>query len=216
MKNYGLCIVALAGVLLFPPVLPLGNRCVSAAELVTQTTGYDSLFGFGRQSIGISGGHGLALPIGGTSGEGLRDVQFIYLSPRWGIGISDPMGENSWFRGNFDLIVEGTFLYSFEPKDGIAGGITPLVRYNFLTDTRLIPFVQVGAGLLALDFGLKRHADGLNFTLQGGVGIHYFIWDRAALTGEWRFHHLSNADRHRRNAGINSSVLLFGVTGFLR
>ncbi|HEU4345187.1 MAG TPA: acyloxyacyl hydrolase [Candidatus Binatia bacterium] len=215
MKKRGLFIVALAGVL-FSPVLTLSNRCASAAELVTQSAGYDSLFGFGRQSIGISAGHGLALPIGGTAGEGLRDVQFIYLSPRWGVGISDPMGGNRWFRGNFEFLVEGVFLYEFQPKNGIAGGITPLVRYNFLTGNRLIPFVQAGAGILALDFDLKRHADGLNFTLQGGAGIHYFIWDRAALTGEWRFHHLSNADLHRRNAGINSSVVLFGITLFLR
>jgi hypothetical protein len=69
---------------------------------------------------------------------------------------------------------------------------------------------------LALKADLKFQADGLNFTPQGGVGVHYFIFDRASLTAEWRFHHLSNAGIHERNVGINSSLVLFGVTYFLR
>lgn len=113
-------------------------------------------------------------------------------------------------------MVEGTFLYGFEPNDGIGGGITPLFRYNFLAGDRLIPFVQFGAGVLALDFDLRRQADGINFTPQAGLGFHYFLSERTAITGEWRYHHISNAGIHRDKSGINSSVVLLGVTFFLR
>ena len=146
----------------------------------------------------------------------MRDLQFLYLAPRWGIGLSDPIGGNSWYRGNFELILEGTFLYSFEPKSGIAGGLTPLIRYNFLAGDRLVPFAQLGAGILVLDFDLRRQADGFNFTLQSGLGFHYFLSERTALTGEWRYHHISNAGINRPNIGINGSVVLFGVTVFLK
>lgn len=176
----------------------------------------DGLFGFGRQSIGISAGHGLALPIGGSRGTELDNTQFLYLAPRWTIGISDPIGGHSLFRGNFELVLEGALHYIFKPKNGFAGGLTPLVRYNLLTGARWIPFVQAGAGLLALNADLKLQPDGLNFTPQIGLGLHYFIFDRTSLTAEWRFHHLSNAGIHDRNVGINSSLVLFGVTYFLR
>lgn len=194
----------------------LKNGEAVAADAAEERGTYESAFGFGRQSLGISGGYGLALPVGGTDGPELEDIQFVYATPRWGIGISDPLGGRSWYRGNFEFLLEGTFLYMFEPKSGIAGGIAPGLRYNFLTDTRLIPFFFAGVGFIALDADLDRQSDGLNFILQSGVGLHYFISQQTALTGEWRFHHISNARIHDKNAGINSSLFMLGVTFFLR
>lgn len=208
-------IVFLAAVIALPG-LALKNGEALAADAADQPGSYESAFGYGKQSLGISGGHGLALPVGGTDGPELKDIQFVYATPRWGIGISDPLGGRSWYRGNFELVLEGTFLYMFEPKSGIAGGIAPGVRYNFLTNTRFIPFFFAGVGFIALDADLARQSDGLNFIVQSGVGLHYFMSQRTALTGEWRFHHISNASIHDRNAGINSSLFMLGLTFFLR
>jgi lipid A 3-O-deacylase len=193
-----------------------GFESQTGHALAAQPGSYDSAFGFGKQSLGISGGYGLALPVGGTDSPELEDIQFVYVTPRWGVGISDRLGDRSWYRGNFELILEGTFLYIFEPKSGRAGGLAPVFRYNFLTGTRIVPFLQAGAGVIALDADLERQADGLNFILQSGLGLHFFISQSTALTGEWRFHHISNAGIHNRNAGINSSLFMLGVTFFLR
>ncbi len=193
----------------------LKNGEAVAADAADQPRTYESAFGYGKQSLGISGGYGYALPVGGSHAPVLEDIQFVYATPRWGIGISDPLGGRSWYRGNFELILEGTFLYMFEPNPGIAGGIAPGLRYNFLTGTRFIPFFHAGVGFIALDADLARQADGLNFIVQSGVGLHYFISQRTALTGEWRFHHISNAGIHGKNAGINSSLFMLGLTFFL-
>ena len=198
------------------PGFGLESGAALAADAADQPGTYGSAFGFGRQSLGISAGHGLALPVGGTDSPEMEDIQFVYVTPRWGIGITDPLGGRSWYRGNFELMLEGTFLYMFEPKSGIAGGIAPGLRYNFLTGTRFIPFLHAGVGFIALDADLARQSDGLNFILQSGVGLHYFLSQSTALTGEWRFHHISNANIHDRNAGINSSLFLLGLTFFLR
>jgi lipid A 3-O-deacylase len=192
------------------------NGRALAAGSAEQPGTYDSAFGFGKQSLGLSGGYGFALPVGGTDAPELEDIQFVYVTPRWGVGISNPLGERSWYRGNFELLLEGTFLYMFEPKSGIAGGLAPMLRYNFLTGGRVIPFLQAGAGVIALDADLSRQSDGLNFILQSGVGLHFFLSQSTALTGEWRFHHISNASIHDKNAGINSSLFMLGVTFFLR
>jgi lipid A 3-O-deacylase len=194
----------------------LKNDEAVAANAADQPGTYDSAFGYGKQSLGISGGYGLALPVGGTDAPELEDIEFVYVTPRWSVGITDPLGGRSWYRGNFELLLEGTFLYMLEPKSGIAGGIAPGLRYNFLTGTRVIPFLQAGVGFIALDADLTRQSDGLNFILQSGLGLHYFISQRTALTGEWRFHHISNASIHDRNAGINSSLFMLGLTFFLR
>jgi hypothetical protein len=194
----------------------LKNSDAVAADAAGQRGTYELAFGYGKQSLGISGGYGLAVPIGGTDAPEMEDIEFAYVTPRWGIGISDPLGGRSWYRGNFEFVLEGTFLYMSEPKSGIAGGIAPGLRYNFLTGTRFIPFFFAGVGFIALDADLARQSDGLNFILQSGVGLHYFISQQTALTGEWRFHHISNASIHDKNAGINSSLFMLGVTFFLR
>lgn len=209
-------VVVLIAAMVALPGFALNNGHASAADAADQPATYDSAFGFGKQSLGISGGYGFALPVGGTDAPELEDIEFVYVTPRWGVGITDPLGGRSWYRGNFELLLEGTFLYMLEPKSGIAGGLAPGVRYNFLTGTRIIPFLQVGVGFIALDADLARQSDGLNFIVQSGLGLHYFITQRTALTGEWRFHHISNANIHDRNAGINSSLVMLGVTFFLR
>ena len=210
---FRLVIVLIAAVIALPGFALKNGEVADAAD---QPSTYESAFGYGRQSLGISGGHGMALPVGGTDSPEMEDIQFVYATPRWGIGITDPLGGRSWYRGNFELVLEGTFLYMFEPKSGIAGGIAPGLRYNFLTNTRFIPFFHAGVGFIALDADLTRQSDGLNFILQSGVGLHYFISQSTALTGEWRFHHISNASIHDRNAGINSSLFMLGLTFFLR
>ena len=174
------------------------------------------LFGLGTQEVGMVVGYGFPIRIGGTRDEELREIQYIYAAPQWGIGITHPIGGDSWWRGNFELVLEGTFIGNFEPKGGVAVGLTGLIRYNFLPDWKVIPFLEVGGGLLYVDMDFKERSDGLNFAPQAGLGLRYFISDRTAITGEWRFHHISNADTKLPNFGINSSLFLIGISIVLK
>lgn len=173
-----------------------------------------SLFGLGKQEIALAAGYGFGLPIGGSKGTESEDVQYAYLAPRWGIGISNPLGGDAWYRGNFELLVEGSFFFNHEPKSGTAAGGAAILRYNFLSGDTFIPFLEAGAGIISLDFDLDTQADGLNFTTQGGLGFHYFFSERTALTGGWRFLHISNAGINSPNVGINTSLFLVGVSYF--
>jgi hypothetical protein len=172
------------------------------------------LFGVGKQNLGIALGYGVAFNIMGERTE-VNDLQYIYAAPRWGIGISDPKGGESWYRGNFELVFEGAFMYNFEPKSGFGAGATGLVRYNFLRESKVIPFFEIGASLLYIDMDIADRSDGFNFAPQGGFGFHYFFSERTAFTGEARFHHISNAGIGFPNTGINSILFLIGVSTFL-
>ncbi len=182
------------------------------------------LFGFGKQVAGIAGGYALGFRIGETTGE-LGDVEMIYVAPRWGIGISDPMGGDAWYRGHFELVIEGALLFLTEPNDGFGGGITAMVRYNFLPEGRFIPFVEGGGGVLSIDFDLnsrrrpeaeqRGQSDGFNFSLQFGLGFHFFVAERTALTGEARYYHISNRDIKLPNDGIDGPLFMIGVSVFL-
>ena len=174
-----------------------------------------SLFGAGKQEIALAVGYAIPLAGGGT--PEIEDTQYVFLAPRWGIGITDPLGEEgAWYRGNLELLGEGQFFFETEPKGGFAGGFAILFRYNFLPDGKFIPFVEAGAGILGLDFDVDGQRDGFNFSPQAGLGFHYFVSERTALTGEWRWFHISNADTREPNNGIDSSLFLIGVSFFFK
>lgn len=173
------------------------------------------LFGSGKQEIALAVGYAIPLPVGGRTPE-IEDVQYVFLAPRWGIGITDPLGgEGAWYRGNFELLAEGQFLFETEPKSGFGGGFAILFRYNFLPNGTFIPFIEAGAGVLGLNFDVDGQRDGFNFSPQAGLGFHYFVSERTALTGEWRWFHISNADTRMPNDGIDSSMFIIGASFFL-
>ena len=168
----------------------------------------------GAQEWALAVGQGLGIHLFGSAGSDLEDVELVALLPRWGIGLSEPLSGDAWYRGNLELLAEGAFLYAYEPKGGFAWGGSLLLRWNFLASQRVVPFLELGAGLVDLEFDLEHQADGISFTPQGGVGLHYRVSRRTAITGEWRLHHISNADLRQDNDGINDSLFLVGISYF--
>lgn len=199
-------------------LLPRGGWAAdpSATPPATEETAQspERLFGFGKQEIGIAVGYAFPIPVGATTPD-IEDLQYVAVLPRWGIGLSDPVGGDAWYRGNFELLLEGTLLVEVEPRSGVAGGGVLMFRYNFLPGGNFIPFVEAGGGFLGLSFDVDGQDNGFNFSVQGGLGCHYFVSERTALTGEWRWNHISNANTHKPNDGLDSSLFLVGVSVFL-
>jgi opacity protein-like surface antigen len=74
------------------------------------------------------------------------------------------------------------------------------------------PYIFAGGGILYADLGLPGMGNRLDFSYQGGAGIHYFIGRDLALLAEYRYHHVSNAGTARPNEPLNSSKFLIGVS----
>ena len=188
-----------------PAVAALLAHCLGSSGWSAEQS-----FGWGKQELSLTLGYAQTIPVG----EVIENVGYLYAAPRWGIGVTNPLGGNSWYRGNFELVAEGAYLREFTPEQGNAGGGALLVRYNFLRGEKFVPFIETGAGILSLSFHLRKQKDGKNYTGQGGFGFHYFLSNQTAFTGQWRFHHISNG-RFVRNHGINTGVILVGLSYFL-
>jgi hypothetical protein len=171
-------------------------------------------FAKGSKEWGLSLGHGNGLSIFGSDGADTADVELIGLFPRFGVGLSDPVGTDSWYHGNLELIVEGSLLAAYEPKGGFVGGVGLAFRYNLLGWERLVPFVEIGGGVGGIELDLDDQGDGLIFSAHAGLGLHWWLAERTALTASWRLHHLSNAGIGDDNAGINDSMFLVGLSYF--
>ena len=169
-RPYGPLLLAMAlGMLLLPMQ---GSAAGDGPESSKQESAAAParLFGSGKQEIAIAVGYAFPLPVGNTTPE-IDDLQYVFLAPRWGIGITDPLGGGAFYRGNFELLVEGQFFFETEPTSGFGGGFALLFRYNFLPEGKFIPFVEAGAGILGLDFDVAGQDDGFNFSPQAGLGF---------------------------------------------
>jgi hypothetical protein len=191
---------------------PLGAAAEPAPSAVTEDEVPRLARGAQEWSLSLAQGSGLG--IWGSEDRDAEDVELIGLVPRFGVGLSDPLGAGAWYHGSPELIVEGTLLVAYEPKGGFLGGAGLAFRYNLLAWDRWVPFVELGGGLALLELDLEDQSDGLSFTAYGGVGLHRWLSERAALTVSWRLHHLSNAGLHADNDGINDSMLLVGLSYF--
>lgn len=186
-----------------------------SGQATAQAAPAEDAFGYGKHEIGITSGYGLGWDAFESKGTQLADVEPVPLLPRWGVGISDPLGGDSWYRGSVSLTLEGSFLFNREPREGFATGGTLSLRYNFLGAGALVPYAEFGVGMTHLDFDLPEQRDGFNFLLQLGLGAHWFLRSRTTLTAGWRFLHISNAGLRPPNPGINASLFLIGPTFFL-
>lgn len=171
-------------------------------------------FARGTQEWGLALGNGFGFALGRSGDSDVEDVQFAALVPRFGLGLTDRLGADAWYHGNLELLVEGALLQAYEPKGGFAGGATLGLRWNFLAWRGIVPFVELAAGIVDLEFDLDHQSDGINFTPQAGLGFHYWLSERTAFTSQWRFHHISNADLRDPNDGINDSLFLLGISFF--
>jgi opacity protein-like surface antigen len=132
--------------------------------------------------------------------------------PRVGYVFHDVQREID-FPGSFEIVLQPSYLTVFQQKrTAHVGGVASLLKYNFRTGTDFTPFVEAGAGV---SYATKRVPPGgtnFNFILQTGVGLQYAISDRHALSFEWLYHHLSNADTGDHNPGFNTSLFLLGFS----
>jgi hypothetical protein len=161
------------------------------------------------------------------------------LTPEWGRGL---------LKGDFEYAVEvfplwQSYTPTFQRANCVAipnstlincspffksGGtytgasITPIIlRWNFTSGHRLVPWVQGAGGLVwtnhkypgfgspILDLandGPGTDASVWNFTPQFGVGMHYFVRPRRSIDFGANAVHVSSASLGDKNPGVNASV----------
>ena len=167
----------------------------------------------GGQSIGLASGYGWGIGKYGSRDTPNADVRIVPILASWRVALTGPLPV-PWLRGNVELEAEPQLLVNTEPKAGWGGGLAINFRYNFLRLDPFVPFVGLGGGVAGLDFDLSQ-AEPFNFIVQGGVGTHWLLCERVALTLAYRFHHMSNGHIDQPNDGFTSHMVLIGPTLFL-
>ena len=139
----------------------------------------------------------------------------VFMMPRLGVVLTDPLG-SGWWQGNVEFLVQPLFARFTQPFAAEAAGGSVLLKYNFLSFGRWVPFWDVGAGIIWTNLAprIPEQSTQYEFVLETGPGVHYFMTDRIALTMGVRLHHISNANLGDRNTGINTVLPYVGISFF--
>lgn len=157
-------------------------------------------------------GYGITHKGFGATRTRVQTVDFI---GRYGYFLSDQMG-HGWYRGQFEHVVELPLHLVVDPRTRIMTGANLLANWKFtgLAQDRLFPYAFAGGGVLFVDLGLPTMGSRLDFSYGGGTGLQYLWRKDLAFSGEYRYHHISNADTAEPNEPLNSSKILFGISLF--
>ncbi len=144
-----------------------------------------------------------------------RDHRYVMSTVSWSKILTRPRGSGV-LRGQFAWAFEAVPLYGQLAPDDIYGlGITPMVaRWNFEPQGKYAPFLEVGGGALWTQNAVPVLTTSSNFTAHGSAAVRIFVRPRQAVVVGYRFHHISNGNRLKRNPGINAHVLEIGWSYF--
>ena len=171
--------------------------------------------------------HGVFLD-GGFGTNDRSGYKFLNAGVRLGKVLTGATGPGL-LRGQFEYAVEFIpYWQAFTPKEVVTvtttnppqtlsyntGGtftgfsITPIIlRWNLVHGRRILPWVQGAGGMIWTNHKFPPIATSVwNFSPQFGVGIHYFVKPKQAITFAANAEHISSASLGDKNPGVNASV----------
>ena len=188
-----------------------------AVLLVLLTTSaalaYDPKQTFHQGSFVISPevGYGQQFDLEGKSG--FTGLEFVNAGVRFGWLPFNPVGPGPLY-GSFEIGLEPLYQRYFEPVDAYFAGLGVTFRYHFLSLGRLVPYAELAAAAGGSDLKVKEIRSDLAFMLWGGAGVSYFLTDRTAVYGGYRYQHVSNGGIESPNRGFESHTGVAGVSFF--
>lgn len=137
-----------------------------------------------------------------------EDVDFYFLTPYWGRILK------KWPQGSsLEFMAEGFLSHvQQDSKTRYAVGFTPFIAYNFREIWKIIPFLQLGVGVVYTDLNPQGFGSHFDFTPQAGIGLRYEVGRGKFLNLSYRYHHISNAGTAEENVSIDSNFFLVGVS----
>ena len=158
---------------------------------------------------------GLLTGYGTASLDDQSDYEIIPILPQFGFDIN-PLARKLHInpRGTIEGVVEPLMNVVISPDTNAEVGCSFLLKYSDHITSRIAPYIEGGFGIIYTTQHTHEQSTQYNFLSQVGVGLQFFLNEKFALTGGYRFRHMSNAGIDSPNRGINHHFALFGVSYF--
>jgi lipid A 3-O-deacylase len=164
------------------------------------------------REIGLLTGYGSA-----SLTKKASDYEVIPLLPQFGFDIN-PLAKKLHIepKGTFEGIIEPIMNIVTHPDANAEVGCSFFLKYSQKITSRIAPYIEGGLGMVYTTQHTHEQGTQYNFLTQAGIGLQFFLTDQWALTGGYRFRHLSNAGIDEDNEGINHHFGLVGVSYFFK
>ena len=163
--------------------------------------------GGNEMQVWTGGGHGLT---GSTSDTGVWN-----LGLRYGWVLTKPFGPG-FLRGRFEYAVDVVPAFVVTQRTGAAYGLglNPFaLKWNLAPQRKIVPYVEIGGGVLLTNTEVPPGTSHVNFTPTGAIGLH-FLRAKYNWSAEVRYMHISNAGLSTPNPGINTIQIRLGLGRF--
>jgi hypothetical protein len=173
----------------------------TAGESPSRDIGYGLALGYG---------YGVA-PRDNQRGRDVEDVRTLAIEPYLHMPLRTFGDRTSWYHGQLEGLLQASILVELEPKSGAAGGGGVGLRYLIGEEARLRAYVEGGFGVGDLGFDLDSQDNGVSFFIHTALGVRYAISPDFSLIGSVLWQHISNANSHPPNLGIDTVGFRLGV-----
>jgi hypothetical protein len=89
-----------------------------------------------------------------------------------------------------------------------------ILKWNFSGTARVVPYFELGGGLLVSPDEIPAGTSNVNFLPQGSFGVYVFTREKRAVSLAARYVHISNAGISDPNPGINTLQFSVGYHWF--
>jgi lipid A 3-O-deacylase len=117
-------------------------------------------------------------------------------------------------RGLVTAFIEPQVNPVIGPEDDIEAGIGIGLQYQYPVTTFFSLYVNAATGPFYVSVDTTDQADGFIFSNHVGAGAYFFLNKNTAVNAGYRFRHMSNANTHEPNGGIDSHFGVIGVSWF--
>jgi len=100
------------------------------------------------------------------------------------------------------------------PEDDIEAGIGIGLQYQYPVTTFFSLYVNASTGPYYVSVDTTDQADGFIFGNHIGAGAYFFVNKNIAVNAGYRLRHMSNANTHEPNGGIDSHFGVIGISWF--
>jgi len=141
------------------------------------------------------------------------DAEFVNVGVRFGWLPFSPVGPGP-LHGALEVGLEPLYQRYLEPRDAFFAGLGLTGRYHFLSLGRFVPYAEAAAFAGGTDLKIREIRSDFTILVWVGAGASFFVTDRTALYGGYRYEHLSNGNTERPNRGFEAHTGVAGVSFF--
>ena len=117
-------------------------------------------------------------------------------------------------RGILTFIIEPEINPVISPENDVEFGISFGLKYKYPFTQKLSGYVLGSVGPHYITVKSTDQANGFIIFNTVGAGFSFFLTEKTALSLEYRFRHISNADTEEPNVGIESHIGAIGYSMF--